>query len=143
MTRTDLRTYTPEFRDEAVKVVLEQGLSLEAAAQRLSEPKGTLANWVKAAKRGSTATASAPGSRSVAELEEENARLRRVTLPRFHVQQFMQPRATPRHGLGRSTRPRSEVVGDCNILLSNQRYPSEPGLAFRNISGRRARPSRF
>ncbi len=47
MTRTDVRTYTPEFRAEAVKVVLEQGLSLEAAAQRLSVPKGTLANWVK------------------------------------------------------------------------------------------------
>jgi transposase len=77
MTRTDMRTYTPEFRAEAVKVVLEQGLSLEAAAQRVLVPKGTLANWVKAAKRGSTATASAPGSRSVAELEEENARLRR------------------------------------------------------------------
>jgi len=44
MMRTDLRTYTPEFRAEAVKVVLEQGLSLEAAAQRLSVPKGTLAN---------------------------------------------------------------------------------------------------
>ena len=65
-----------------------------------------------------------------------------LTLPRFHVQQFMQPRATPRHGLGCSTRPRSEVVGDCNTLLSSQRYPSEPGLAFRNVSGRRARPSR-
>ncbi|WP_413017676.1 transposase [Noviherbaspirillum sp. 1P10PC] len=47
MTRTDVRTYAPEFRAEAVKVVLEQGLSLEAAVQRLSVPKGTLANWVK------------------------------------------------------------------------------------------------
>jgi transposase len=77
MTRTDLRTYTPEFRAEAVKLVLEQGLSLEVAAQRLSVPKGTLANWVTAAKRGSTASTSAPGSRSVADLEAENARLRR------------------------------------------------------------------
>jgi transposase len=77
MMRTDLRTYTPEFRAEAVKLVLEQGLSLEAAAQRLSVPKGTLANWVKAARRGSMASTSAPGSRSVAELEAENARLRK------------------------------------------------------------------
>jgi putative transposase len=58
-------------------VLLEQGLSLEEAAQRLSLPKGTLANWVKAATRGSMASASAPGSRSVAALEEENARSRR------------------------------------------------------------------
>ena len=71
MTRTDLRTYTPEFRAEAVKLVLEQGLSLEAAARRLSIPKGTLANWVMAAKRG--ATTLAPGSRSVAELEHGDA----------------------------------------------------------------------
>ena len=79
MTRTDLRTYTPEFRAEAVKLVLEQGLSLEAAAQRLSVPKGTLANWVKAAKRGSTGSTSAPGSRSVADLEAENSRHRRYS----------------------------------------------------------------
>jgi transposase len=72
-----LRTYTPEFRAEAVKLVLEQGLSLETAAQRLSVPKGTLANWVKAAKRGSGTSTAAPGSRSIAELEAENTRLRR------------------------------------------------------------------
>jgi transposase len=77
MTRTDLRTYTPEFRAEAVKVVLEQGLSLEATAQRLSVPKGTLANWVKTARRGSMTPTSPPGSRSVAELEYEIAKLRR------------------------------------------------------------------
>jgi transposase len=77
MTRTNLRTYTPEFRAQAVKLVLEQGISLEAAAQRLSIPKGTLSNWVMAAKRGSTVPAAPPGSRSVAELEDEIARLRR------------------------------------------------------------------
>jgi len=76
MTKANLRTYTPEFRAEAVKLVLGQGLSLEEAGKRLSIPKGTLGNWVSVAKRGPTA-ASAPGSRSVAELEAENARLRR------------------------------------------------------------------
>ena len=34
--------YTPEFRAEAVKVVLAQGLSLAEAAKRLSVPKGDL-----------------------------------------------------------------------------------------------------
>jgi transposase len=42
-------TYTPEFRAEAVKLVLAQGLTLEEAAQRIAMPKGTLANWVSAA----------------------------------------------------------------------------------------------
>lgn len=77
MTRSKLRTYTPEFRGEAVKLVLEQGLSLEAAAERLSVPKGTLSNWVMAAKRGTVSGAAPPGSRSVADLEAEVARLRR------------------------------------------------------------------
>ena len=44
MTRS--KTYTPELREEAVKLVLTQGLTLEDAALRLTIPKGTLANWV-------------------------------------------------------------------------------------------------
>ena len=71
-----LKTYTPELREEAVKLVLTQGLTLDEAAQRLSIPKGTLGNWVVAAKRGATPKA-APGSRSVPELEAEVAKLRK------------------------------------------------------------------
>jgi len=37
---------------EAVKLVMEEGLSLGEAARRLSLPASTLANWVKAAKAG-------------------------------------------------------------------------------------------
>lgn len=69
-------TYTAEFRAEAVKLVLAQGLTLEEAAQRIAIPKGTLANWVSSAKRG-TDPAAPPGSRSVAELEAEVAKLRK------------------------------------------------------------------
>ena len=44
--------YTREFRQEAVKLVMDEGLSWGEAAQRLSLPTSTLANWVKAAKAG-------------------------------------------------------------------------------------------
>jgi transposase len=64
------------LREEAVKLVLAQGLSIEQAAARISIPKGTLANWVVAAKRGPV-TGAVPGSRSVADLEAENAKLRK------------------------------------------------------------------
>lgn len=67
-------TYSPEFRTEAVKLVLDQGLSQDAAAKRLGLPKGTIGNWVAAAKKGN---APAPGARSVSELEGEVARLRK------------------------------------------------------------------
>lgn len=70
--------YTEAYRLEAVKLVLEQGISLTAAAKRLGMPKGTLSNWVRAAKGLSTRkNAVAPGSRTVPELEAEIAKLRR------------------------------------------------------------------
>jgi transposase len=67
--------YSVEFRAEAVKLVLEQGMSQRDAASRLGISKGTLANWVVAAKAGGKKPA--PGTRSVAELETEIARLRK------------------------------------------------------------------
>lgn len=70
------KRYTPEFRAEAVKLVLSQGLTLDDGAQRLAIPKGTLANWVSAARNASDPGAP-PGSRSVSELEAEVAKLRK------------------------------------------------------------------
>ncbi len=68
------QSYSPEFRSEAVKLIQEQGLSQEDAAKRLAIPKGTLANWIAAAKRGAPST---PGARTVPELEAENSQLRK------------------------------------------------------------------
>ena len=76
MTEANSRNYTAEFREESVKTILAQGLSLEEASRRLGVPKGTLATWVAIARRCAAATAS-PGSRTVAELEAEVARLRK------------------------------------------------------------------
>jgi transposase len=42
--------YTSEFRAEAVKLVFEQGLLQAEAAKRLAISKGTLTNWMAAAK---------------------------------------------------------------------------------------------
>ena len=44
--------YTKEFREEAVKLVTEERLSLPVAAYRLSLPPSTLGNWAKAYKKG-------------------------------------------------------------------------------------------
>ena len=44
--------YTKEFREEAVKMVTEEKLSLPEAARRLSLPPSTLTTWVKADKAG-------------------------------------------------------------------------------------------
>ncbi|AGM44722.1 transposase IS3/IS911 family protein [Aeromonas hydrophila ML09-119] len=42
--------YSPEFHAEAVRLVLEQGLSQAEATRRLGIAKGTLANWIVTAK---------------------------------------------------------------------------------------------
>lgn len=44
--------YTREFRQEAVKLVLEQHLSWDKAARQLSLPTSTLGHWVKAYQEG-------------------------------------------------------------------------------------------
>jgi transposase len=44
--------YTKEFREEAVKLVTEEKISLPEASRQLSLPPSTLATWVKAFKAG-------------------------------------------------------------------------------------------
>ena len=72
------QSYTAEFRAEAVKLVTEQKLSHQEAAARVGIPKGSLSNWVQAAKRqGEHAAGSAAMPPTVAELQAEVARLRK------------------------------------------------------------------
>ncbi len=52
MKRVPQGRYTREFREEAVKVVMEEKLSLPEAGRRLSLPPSTLGYWVKLHKAG-------------------------------------------------------------------------------------------
>ena len=71
-------SYTKEYRGEAVKLVLEQGMTMKAASERLGMPLATLHSWVNAAKGSALSKASVtPGSRTVPELEAELSKLRR------------------------------------------------------------------
>jgi len=69
------RKYSAELKAEAVKMVIEQGLTQEETGKRLSIPKGNIGNWVGAAK--AALRNGRPGEQSVAELATENARLRK------------------------------------------------------------------
>jgi hypothetical protein len=44
--------YTKEFREEAVKLVTEEKLSVPESARRISLPPSTLDNWLKKHKEG-------------------------------------------------------------------------------------------
>ena len=76
MERLPQGVYTPEFRAEAVKLVIEQKMSVAGAAKRLSLPKSSLYNWVCAAKAGELNEVG-KDRRMPSEAELELARLRK------------------------------------------------------------------
>ena len=52
MERVPRVVYTKEFKEEAVKMVTEAGLSIPEVARRVSVSTSTIAYWVKMAKAG-------------------------------------------------------------------------------------------
>ena len=46
------RSYSAELKQEAVKMVIELGLTREEVSQRLMIPKGTIGNWITAERKG-------------------------------------------------------------------------------------------
>ncbi len=52
MERIPNAVYTKELREEAAKLVVEQGLTIPEVARRLSLPKSTLSYWVRQAREG-------------------------------------------------------------------------------------------
>ena len=68
--------YTKEFREEAVKMVLDGGISLPEAARRLSLPPSTLRYWVKVQKDGKLGEVGKT-RRPLTDIEMELARVRK------------------------------------------------------------------
>ena len=68
------RTYTPEFKTEAVNLVTEQGYSLAEAARSLGLNDNFIRSWKQALEaQGGQAF---PGQGKLSPFEEENRRLR-------------------------------------------------------------------
>ncbi len=76
MERLPKGKYTKEFREEAVKLVTEEGLTLPEAGRRLSLPPSTIGNWVKAYKAGKLGSIG-KSQRPLTEIEMEVSRLKR------------------------------------------------------------------
>ncbi|MGF6921669.1 transposase [Paraburkholderia sp. 40] len=68
--------YTKEFREEAVKLVIADGLGVSEAACRLSISMKTLANWVRAANDGKLENVG-QHQRPLTEVEAEPGRVKR------------------------------------------------------------------
>src|SRR6478672_10801524 len=68
------RTYTAEFKTEAVKLVTEQGYSVAEAARSLGIHQTLLRSWMQALEaKGGQAF---PGQGKLSPFEQENRRLR-------------------------------------------------------------------
>ena len=76
------RKYTIEFRDAAVKQVIDGGRGLTTVARSLEMSSKTLANWVYRARKGQALVKRKPAQPAseleaeVSRLRQENARLR-------------------------------------------------------------------
>lgn len=85
MKRLPSGRYSKEFREEAVKLVKEDGLSVVEACNRLFLPKSTLETWVRAGSKG-TLSEIGKGRRPLTDVELELARVKkdlaRVTMER-------------------------------------------------------------
>ena len=68
------RTFTLEFKREAVRLVTERKLSISEAARQLGIGPNLLRKWRQALEAG--AEQASPEKKSVTALEEENRRLR-------------------------------------------------------------------
>lgn len=76
MERIPKGAYTKEFREEAVKLVTEGGLSVSEVGNRLSLPKSTMANWIRAYKAGRLGEVGKL-QRPLTEIEQELTRVKR------------------------------------------------------------------
>jgi transposase len=68
--------YSKEFREEAVRLMVEGNLSVPEAGRRLSLPSSTLGNWIKAYKAGKL-TDVGKTQRPLTDVELENYRLKK------------------------------------------------------------------
>ena len=76
MERIPYGKFTKEFRQEAVKLVVEGGLSMLETSRRLSLSPQTLSNWIKAFKAGKLGDIGKT-HRELSDKEMEVAQLRR------------------------------------------------------------------
>jgi len=62
--------YTQEFKEEAVRLVENGGLTVAEVSRRLSVSQQTLRNWIKKYRQNGSVSA---GGRAVTDLEAENS----------------------------------------------------------------------
>lgn len=73
--KRDRQNYTKEFKNDAVKLVIEQGYNCSEVGRRLGVNQTNVSRWVREYRQKNDPPANGAGSRS--ELESEVKRLRK------------------------------------------------------------------
>jgi transposase len=76
MSKQKRRKYTDEFKAEAVRLVLEQGLSVSQVAEDLGISRNLLSTWRKKISEDITGSDEVSSAKEVKRLRRENAVLR-------------------------------------------------------------------
>jgi len=76
MSKQKRRKYTDEFKAEAVRLVLEQGLSVSQVAEDLGISRNLLSTWRKKISEDITGSDEVSSAKEVERLRRENAVLR-------------------------------------------------------------------
>ena len=76
MSKQKRRKYTDEFKAEAVRLVLEQGLSVSQVAEDLGISRNLLSTWRKKISEDVTGSDEVSSAKEVKQLRRENAVLR-------------------------------------------------------------------
>jgi transposase-like protein len=76
MERIPNAVYITELREEAVKLVTEQGFTIPEVGRRLSIPKSTISYWVREQWRGNLASVGS-SKKPLTEAEMELAQIKR------------------------------------------------------------------
>ena len=84
MSRRRRRTFSPEFKAEAVRLVRSSDAPLATIAQQLGITRGMLSRWVDAAQPTSPAPVPESEHSELARLRRENLQLRNE-LEQFHL----------------------------------------------------------
>ncbi len=74
------RTFSPEFRDDAVKLVIESSRPIAQVARELGIGEGTLGNWVNKYRRDHAGEEPPLGVSDRARLREVERQLREVKM---------------------------------------------------------------
>ena len=112
MERIPRRFYTQEFKEEAVSLVVDGGLTVAEVGRRLSISPQTLRNWIKKHQSGGL---KGPGSPTVSELWAEAFRLRKELAEAWLEQEILKKAVPHTNGSAQAV-----VAGGLAVVLSLQ-----------------------